>query len=123
MAARRITGDARRVLITLVQELQASWRSYRAILATLMETHGCTEVQARQIIRDAKKAWTEVIDNDPGKARHVEALGRIAKRAEDEGKYSAAVRALAELAKVMGLYEAQKVEVSAPPTDDADRKR
>lgn len=114
----RLTKETREELIALVMELQAHPKGDRVIFGILLE-RGLTDGQAKLVMKQARERWASVSDTDPAKTRLIEVLMRQVAGAERDHKYTAAIRGLSEIAKVTGVYEATKVEVTGTDSDKA----
>ena len=93
-------------------DLYAQGYSRREIIIEIMDRWGCSESQGYSYMRDALEWLQEGNEEfrDYNRDQQIEKLERIAKEAKRAGEFKAAVAAIAECNKLLGLGE-QKVKV------------
>jgi len=93
-------------------DLYAQGYSRREIIVEIMDKWGCSENQGYKWMKDALEWLQEGNEEfrDYNRDKQVEKLEKIAKDAKNAGEYKAAVAAIAEMNKLLGLGE-QKVKV------------
>lgn len=91
----------------------AQGNTVRELIGDIMDRWEATDKQARTYVKDALEWLQEGNEEfrDYNRDQQIEKLERIAKDAKSAGEYKAAVAAIAEVNKLLGLGE-QKVNVS-----------
>ena len=100
----------RELLITKVAMMRIKGKSTHTLLEYLMGTIGMSRKIAYEILSDVQKYIMEMTDNDISKALS-NAIQRLEELFEN-GTNKEKLEVQKELNKLMGLYAAQKVEVS-----------